>query len=363
MKQNLKRKVCLIVDCLSVGGAERAAARLSIKLAEQNYDVSIISIRDKITYVFKGNLYNLGINKSRLKLKKQFYKFLAFRKAYKKIDADVYIDFRMRNRFFMEWLLHVLVFDLKKMIMTVHHFNIAYHIPKGNFFKNEYSKVKSIVGVSKEVVKTLNNYHAFGNVKYIPNFINKELLISTYNANQEIPENAILAIGRLNNEVKQFDKLILSFKNTKAFKEGIPLVILGDGKDKEKLKQLIELNKLEDSVHLLGFVNNPYDYMKRCKFLVLCSKFEGMPLVILETLAMGRPVVSFNCKSGPSEMIIDGENGILVEDQNFNAFREAIDKMIDDTTFYEYCKTNTLNSVSKFSEEHVVQTWIELIEN
>lgn len=363
MKQNLKRKVCLIVDCLSVGGAERAAARLSIKLAEHNYDVSIISVRDKITYVFKGSLYNLGINESRLKLKKQFYKFLAFRKAYKIIDADVYIDFRMRNRFFMEWLLHVLVFDMKKMIMTVHHFNIAYHIPKGNFFKKEYSKVKSIVGVSKEVVKALNDYHDFGNVKYIPNFINKELLISTNNANQEISENAILAIGRLNNEVKQFDKLILSFKNTKAFKEGGTLIILGDGKDKEKLKQLIELNKLGDCVHLLGFVNNPYDYMKRCKFLVLCSKFEGMPLVILETLAMGTPVVSFNCKSGPSEMIVNGENGILVEDQNFDAITKAMNKMIVDSNFYQRCKANASKSVNKFSEENVFKKWIELIDS
>ena len=62
---------------------------------------------------------------------------------------------------------------------------------------------------------------------------------------------------------------------------------------------------------------NPYDYIKQCKFLVLCSKFEGMPLVILETLTLGKPVISFNCKSGPSELITDKENGLLVKDQDF----------------------------------------------
>jgi N-acetylgalactosamine-N,N'-diacetylbacillosaminyl-diphospho-undecaprenol 4-alpha-N-acetylgalactosaminyltransferase len=84
--------------------------------------------------------------------------------------------------------------------------------------------------------------------------------------------------------------------------------------------------------------------------------------VVLESLAIGTPVIAFDCKSGPSEMIIDGVNGILVEDQNFDAFTKAMDKMINDSKFYKCCKANASNSVDKFSEEKVIQKWIKLID-
>ncbi len=363
MRQNSKKKICLIVDCLSKGGAEKVAAFLSKSLYDSGYEVFIISLRDDISYKYKGELLNIGKNEPSIKIIKQLKKLFLFNKYYNKIEADFYIDFRMRNRFIMEFLLHFFVFKNKKMIMSVHSCNIKYHIPKGFIFRRLYHKTKAIIAVSNEIAGELSMYHAFNNIKYIPNFVNENLLLTSKLSPKNIPNNAVLAIGKLNMLVKQFDKLILSYINTNTFKKGIPLIILGDGSDRLVLENLIKSNKLETNIKLLGFVPNPYDYMKHCKFLVLSSKFEGFPMVILETLALGKPVISFNCKSGPAELIEHKENGLLVKDQDFNELGTSIDLLQEDVELYEKCKSNALHSVLKFSERKVMKSWEDIFNN
>jgi len=353
-----RRHICIIVDSLSGGGAEKVAASLSFLLKDNNYRASIISVRDEITYKYAGDLYNLGVNESSIKWIKQLRKTILFRKYYKQINADFYIDFRMRNRFVMELLLHLLVFEPKKTIMSIQHYNIAYHIPKGAIFKKIYSNVKAIVGVSMDIEEKLKSYHPFNNIKHIPNFVYKELLLTSKIPLEEIPNTSVLAIGRLNNAVKQFDQLILSYKKTNAFKQGVKLIILGDGPDRKILEKLIEENNLHSNVKLLGFVKNPYDYIKRCKFLVLCSKYEGMPLVILESLALGTPVVSFDCKSGPSDIINHMKDGLIVEDQNFKSLEKAIDLLHEDETLYCELEKNAKNvTKERFSKETLIKAW------
>ena len=218
MKQNFKKKVCLIVDSLSVGGAERAAAALAVALANSNYRISIISLRNEISYDYKGTLYNLGVNETNFKLKKQFYKFLHFLKAYKSIDADVYIDFRMRNRFLMECLLHLFVFSISKMIMGIRNYNVFYHMPQSRLFYREYARSKAIQGVSLLTCERLSKIYDFKNLISIPNFYSNDILESAKTTKNYLNDNIfVLAVGRLNNEVKQFDKLILAYKDSLLF--------------------------------------------------------------------------------------------------------------------------------------------------
>ena len=359
--QNFKKKICLVVDSLSGGGAERVAALLSLELSKLDYQVSVICLRDEITYPFKGELYNLGLNTSKIKIIKQASKFLKFKNAYNNTNADIYIDFRMRNRSLLERLLHTFVFDLPKMIFTIHSSEVFYHIPRNKWFYAQYNKAHAIVCVSDAIVHKMKILFPFKNLYHISNFSQSETSIS-YSSTLDINMPFILAVGRLNNATKQFDQLIDAYTKTIFFKDNIPLYIIGKGPDKAQLEFQIKQGDLENLVCLLGFKSEVKNYMKAAKCIVMSSNVEGFPMVLLEALTAGTPVVSFDCPSGPSELIIDGENGVLVENQNFDALINAMDKMHSDTEFYKHCKSNTITSVEKFSTKNVISKWEQLLD-
>jgi len=121
----------------------------------------------------------------------------------------------------------------------------------------------------------------------------------------------IITAGRL---VKQKDHhtLLKAFAKTNE-KVQSQLIILGEGPLRSELIQLTETLKIADRVHFLGFQDNPYIYFHKANLFVLTSIHEGFSHVIAEALACGTPVVSTNCKSGPSEVLDEGKYGILCE--------------------------------------------------
>jgi N-acetylgalactosamine-N,N'-diacetylbacillosaminyl-diphospho-undecaprenol 4-alpha-N-acetylgalactosaminyltransferase len=130
------------------------------------------------------------------------------------------------------------------------------------------------------------------------------------------------------------------------------------------MKEYVQLAKqynISDKVHFLGFQKNPYPYLKRAKFFVLSSMNEGMPNVILEALACGIPVISFDCLSGPSEMIINKFNGLLVENQNVEQLTEAMNIFVENNDLYTNCRENTLPSCQHFSIDSIGQQWLDLM--
>ena len=111
----------------------------------------------------------------------------------------------------------------------------------------------------------------------------------------------------------------------------------------------------------MGQIAYPYKIVKHAKFLVQSSLFEGFPMVILESLCCETPVIAFDCFSGPDEIIVNGENGILVENQNFNELVKAINKMEDENDFYLHCKKNAFESIKKFDISKIGPQWEFLI--
>lgn len=364
MEQRTKKKhVCILVDFLTKGGTEKAASLLSKAFFDANYKVSIISMQEGIDYDYKGQLYNLGKIKHRIGLIKSVKKILQLKKTYNSLNADVYIDFRYRGSYIKEFILNLFVFNIKKTVLAVRSYKIEKYIPQSDYFYQLYNQSKAITVVSKQILNKTKNLYGFKNLVYIPNFIYDDIYTKSQQDEIELKEPFILAIGRLENEVKQFDKLILAYKDSVPREKGVPLIILGKGKDKHNLEKLITEHKLEKIVKLLGFKNNPYPYIKASTFLLLSSKFEGFPNVLIESLALGTPIISFDCQSGPSEMIQDQQNGILVLNQDFKAFTKAIDKMFTNKEFYQICKNNSQISVKKYSKDIVFKEWEELIKN
>jgi glycosyltransferase involved in cell wall biosynthesis len=118
-----------------------------------------------------------------------------------------------------------------------------------------------------------------------------------------------LAVGRLSHE-KDFQTLIRAFR---CVREKIPahLMIVGEGVQRPELEALIHALHLESDVALPGFVSNPFSYMAQADVFVSTSIYEGFPNVLLEAMACGAPVISSDCPSGPSELLMDGKYGSL----------------------------------------------------
>jgi glycosyltransferase involved in cell wall biosynthesis len=169
----------------------------------------------------------------------------------------------------------------------------------------------------------------------------------------EVP--VILSVGRLT-EQKNFPGLIEAFAKVRE-KTPARLLILGEGKLRSELEELVKKLNLQGEVSLPGFVDNPYRFMSRAAVYVLSSTWEGLPTVLIEALAAGAPVVATDCKSGPNEILMGGELGKLVPVGDTSALAEGICD----------CLTGNRPEVpaellSRFTLERTVQEYLAVVE-
>ncbi len=132
----------------------------------------------------------------------------------------------------------------------------------------------------------------------------------------------ILAVGRLSPQ-KDFPTLIRAFAEVLRAVHA-RLLILGQGSERPLLEALVTELGLQRDVSLPGFVENPYAYMAQASLFVLSSRFEGLPLVLIEALCCGARVVAADCESGPREILLDGQYGRLVPVGSVPGLAQAI---------------------------------------
>ena len=352
----MSKKVCLLTDSLGSGGAEKMVANLSKSLTSKGYDITIVSMIDRIVYDFEGTLYNFGKIKNSLS---RFKAFKTLQKFFKHQDFDVILDHRIRDKWIKEFLFLKFVFNKNRFIYCVHHYDLSMYFPLVSFpFLSKLTLVKQreIIAVSqivkKEIVKRLSL-----DSKVIYNYP----VIDNRNEEPEFGFEYIIAIGRLE-KIKQFDILINCYKASKLLDNGIKLLIFGEGSERNSLQNLIFKLNLESHVFLKGFSTEINTYIKNAKVLVMTSKSEGFPMVLIEAIQHKTPVVSFDCKSGPNEIIQDNVNGMLVKNQDKYEMIKALNMMVDESA-YSKLKGNLLNFKSPFVEEKIIKQWINLIES
>jgi len=196
--------------------------------------------------------------------------------------------------------------------------------------KEAYSAADSIVAVSQGVAEDVNRItgiplrkiHVINNPVAGPSLYDKASAPVHHPWFNETGVPVISGIGRLGN-AKDFETLIRAFSKVRA-KLDCRLFILGEGRQHSRLKQLSVDLGLENDIELPGFVANPYCFLARSSLFVLSSRWEGSPNTLTEALALGVPVVSTDCDSGPREILQDGRYGPLVPVGNPDLLAEAI---------------------------------------
>lgn len=195
-----------------------------------------------------------------------------------------------------------------------------------------------------------NNYHV------IPHSIEIPKLTETKD------ENKIVIISRLHQE-KRLDHAIKAFQQVVKDKPDVQLFIYGDGDQKENLQSLINELHLKENVKLMGYSNNTYEILQNATCSLLTSKYEGFALVIQESIANGTPVIAYDIKYGPSDMIDNGENGYLVEDGNINKLASTIIKYLNATANEKQkFSDSSIEKAKSFSNERFATSWINLFE-
>jgi glycosyltransferase involved in cell wall biosynthesis len=357
-------RLCLVSDQLATGGAERCAALLSNYFHQSGCEVQHVIVVDKIEYDYSGQVLNLGKLKNNSNgFFNRVKRFGVLKQFFTSNEFDFIIDFRVKRHSWQEFFIANYIYN-SPLIVMVHSFMTELYFPKSLSLANKiYAKAVKIVTVSQKIEEKVRFNYAYSQLQTIYNPVDFDAIAKQSNDVFTSDFDYILAIGRMNDDVKQFDQLITCYAKSYLPNKNIHLLFLGDGDLRSTYEGQAKQLGLADKISFKGKIDNPFVYMKNAKFVVLCSRNEGFPTVLIESLACESPVVAFDCYSGPSEIITNNENGILVENQNFNELTLAMNKMISDANFYLHCKQNAKASVADFSLEQIGAQWLQLFKS
>lgn len=305
-----------------------------VYLDRLNENVRVFSVLDKFN--FKEEKLNKLLNDIRFLLVKFFSRFVH------KITVGNNYDIEIA---FVEGLTSKFIADSSNKTsekLAWVHIDLEKYRPIKEFFqKRFYPKFNKIVCVSEE------SRRVFG--KLYPSLKNKTVVLyniidskeivkfSSENINYRNESPVVIGVGRLSPQ-KRFDILIKAHKL--LLDEGVKnkLLILGEGDKRKELEALIDKLGVKDTVDLYGFVRNPYPYIKNAQVFAMSSDFEGLPLVVCESLVLGKPIISTRC-TGPTELLDDGKYGILVDCNDEVQLKDGLKELLTNKDVYNnYCE-------------------------
>ena len=191
------------------------------------------------------------------------------------------------------------------------------------------------------------------NMCTIPNFINEEKGFS------RVENKRIIAVGRLEYQ-KGYDRMIKVWNIVHKEHSDWKLDIFGSGPLEDEIRRKIWEYKLQDSIRILKPISGIKKEMINSSCLLLTSYYEGLPMVLIEGLSCGLPLVAFDCKCGPREVIEDGINGFLIPDGNIEEMAGALSKLIIDNKLRKQMALNSKMRVKKFLVHNIMPKWVKL---
>jgi glycosyltransferase involved in cell wall biosynthesis len=357
-----KNKIVFFTESMSVmGGMERVVDFLSVELSDK-YDVHILTMNGSIGADFKTNakIDTLGIDiipDSLLNKIQRYYKTIIELKKYlMTLDNDSYFVANSPALCCSVMIVKTIYKISAKVILFEHN---KFTFP-GKFWqivrKLTYNKAHRVIALTSDVH---NKYLELG----FPSVCIPNALTVSIGNTSKLEHKKVIAVGRLVYQ-KGFDLLLLAWKDVIRIHPDWVLEIVGDGPERSELIKISNELKISNNVIFYG---ETYDVQSRysdASLFVLSSRYEGFGLVLVEALAHGLPCISFNCESGPNEIIKNNYNGFLVEPESVTLLTDYVNKYIQ-LTMDEKLKlsSNSLSSITKFKPENIINKWKEEVFN
>lgn len=364
------------------GGLERIITFKANYFAEQiGYEVTIVTseqmntpphfpLSNKVKHIDLNVPFDVPYNQLRLtKLLKYPFRYYKFKKKFttllKKLQPDITISTLRRELRFINNIkdgsIKIGEFHITRYSYGVEASQNSNRIPK--FLKNKWNSsfIKQLSRLSQLIILThegAKDWPELNNITVIPNPISTPIIEKKADhSNQQV-----IAAGRYATQ-KGFDMLISAWKIVTNRYPTWELRIYGEGDLRNKLQNQIDSLGLSNNCFLEHTVSNIAEKYCESSIYVMSSRWEGFGLVLIEAMTYGLPCVSFDCKCGPSDIIKNEENGILVENGNIEMLAEKICYLIENEDIRIKMGQKARESAKRYLPEQIMPQWETLFKS
>ena len=349
----MKKIGFFIMNIESAGGTERVSINVANALAKQGYDVSFISIGGNKPFFQVDEKINIyAMNKLPYSLKKDYFSITKkLRELVKELQLDTLIV--VDGVIMLFSALALVNLHVKHILWEHYSFNFT-----GNRLVRTLGKYLASTRCDKVVTLT-ESEKMLWQEKFKTNNI-----ISIANPNTLLPKNklakwenkTILSVGHLFS-YKGFDYLLKAWHVLAKNHPDWNLKIVGSGEEEENLKNLAKALDIEDSVNFIPRTNDVAFYYESSSIYCLPSQTEGLPLVAIEAMAFGLPIVAFNCSPGVKQLVEHKENGFLCEKNNIEEMVNGLDLLMNNSELYQQMSEKSRVMSEDYGIEKIIEEW------
>lgn len=288
--------------------------------------------------------------------------FFALKNKLKEINPDVIVICNFAFDFYFIPYILPKITKIKEFHSS-RHFEHLERVNNTSFLKNIHYKINDFIESKYHYLALLTKdekkYYASNNTVVVPN-----ALTNYSNKQAQLIEKKVISAGRIA-PVKGFEKLISAWGIVAQKFPDWTLEIYGEGETHytNKLQEQINNLKLEGKVTLCGATDDMEGKMLNASIYAMSSLTECFPMVLLESLSCGLPIVSFDCPYGPRNIITNNKDGILVENNNIKKLAEALVKLMEDEASRKKMGDYGRKNIKRLLPEQVMNTWIELFKH
>ena len=355
------KKICFLIGNINhSGGTERVTTLIANKLAIDN-QIFILSLScgDNPFFEQESTIINSSLFTEAISMKSHFVSAISKIRKYlihNKIDTLIVVD-SISCVFTVP-----ACYGLKINHICWEHFNLKVNL--GSRFRdigrwmaaNWCDSIITLTERDKGFWDERFNLGHSGKVIAIANPSPYEL----QDNQPSLEDKSILCVGRLTYQ-KGFDLLIPAWAKIFSQLPGWKVTIVGSGEDEQMLKKMAESLGVTESIIFAGQQKDMDQFYRKASFFCMSSRFEGLPMVLLEAQSYGLPIVAFDCDTGPSELVCVG-TGMLIPKDNIPKLAKVILDMANmDTQTYEKMSSNAFISANAFSLDKIYLSWVKII--